>query len=139
MKRSAVAAVATVALLAGVSIARAQDVCPADYTEPEKVAQAIATAPSCDAAMKVFSACSNGAGGDTELGQTAQTKCESNFLAALKEPVKQSYQREIRVCDRKYRNQSGTMYRSFEAFCRAQVSQKYSQRYSKSRSAAVTE
>ena len=30
------------------------------------------------------------------------------------------------VCDRKYRNQSGTMYISFTAFCRAEVAQRYS-------------
>ena len=32
------------------------------------------------------------------------------------------------VCDRKYRNQSGTMYLSFAAFCRAEVAQRYSQK-----------
>jgi hypothetical protein len=32
----------------------------------------------------------------------------------------------MRVCDRKYRNQSGTMYLSFTAFCRAEVAQRYS-------------
>jgi hypothetical protein len=29
------------------------------------------------------------------------------------------------VCDRKYRNKSGTMYLSAAAFCRAQVAQRY--------------
>ena len=41
---------------------------------------------------------------------------------------KQAYQREMRVCDRKYRNKSGTMYLSFTAFCRAEVAQRHSQR-----------
>jgi hypothetical protein len=34
----------------------------------------------------------------------------------------------MRVCDRKYRNEEGTMYRSFTAFCRAEVAQRYSQK-----------
>ena len=32
------------------------------------------------------------------------------------------------ACDRKYRNESGTMYRSATAFCRAEVAQRYSQK-----------
>ena len=35
-------------------------------------------------------------------------------------------QRELGICDRKYRNKSGTMYRSATAFCRAQAAQRYS-------------
>jgi hypothetical protein len=35
------------------------------------------------------------------------------------------------VCDRKYRNKSGTMYLSATAFCRAKVAQRYSQKVSK--------
>jgi hypothetical protein len=35
------------------------------------------------------------------------------------------------VCDRKYRNQSGTMYLSATAFCRAKVAQRYAQKASK--------
>ena len=57
-----------------------------------------------------------------------EKKCEADFLAHLKPPQEQSYRRELRVCDRKYRNQSGTMYISFTAFCRAEVAQRYSQR-----------
>ena len=37
------------------------------------------------------------------------------------------------VCDRKYRNESGTMYRSFTAFCRAEVAQRYSRQARKAR------
>ena len=53
---------------------------------------------------------------------------EGDFLARLPAPKKQAYQREMRVCDRKYRNESGTMYLSFTAFCRAEVAQRYSHR-----------
>jgi hypothetical protein len=37
----------------------------------------------------------------------------------------------MRVCDRKYRNQSGTMYLSFTAFCRAQVAENYAHKQQK--------
>ena len=40
--------------------------------------------------------------------------------------TKAAYQREMDVCNRKYRNESGTMYRSFTAFCRAEIAQRYS-------------
>jgi hypothetical protein len=36
------------------------------------------------------------------------------------------------ACDRKYQNESGTMYRSFTAFCRAEVAQRYARRALKS-------
>jgi hypothetical protein len=32
------------------------------------------------------------------------------------------------ACDRKYQNESGTMYRSFTAFCRAEVAQRHARR-----------
>jgi hypothetical protein len=78
--------------------------------------------------MKVFVACEYGASGDVQFGAVVEKKCESDFLDRLKMPQKAAYQREIDVCDRKYRNQSGTMYISFTAFCRAEVAQRYSQR-----------
>ena len=44
---------------------------------------------------------------------------------------KNAYQRELNRCWRKYRAQSQTMYRSFEAMCAAGVAQNYSRRFSK--------
>ena len=74
----------------------------------------------------MFEACEYGASGDLQFGAVVEKKCEGDFLARLKAPRKNVYQREMRVCDRKYRNQSGTMYLSFTAFCRANVAQHYS-------------
>ena len=78
--------------------------------------------------MKVFEACAYGASGDVQFGAAVEKKCEADFLAGLKAPRKQAYAREMGVCDRKYRNQSGTMYLSASAFCRAEVAQRYSQK-----------
>jgi len=44
---------------------------------------------------------------------------------------KLAYKRDLAVCDRKYRNKSGTMYISFTAFCRAEVAQRYSRQMRK--------
>ena len=70
--------------------------------------------------------CEYGASADVQFGAAVKEKCEADFLSRLKPPQKRAYQREMRVCDRKYRNQSGTMYISFAAFCRAEVAQRYS-------------
>ena len=110
--------------------------CPVTSFQSDDIVAALNKAPSCDRAMKIFEACQFGASGDVELGDTVEKKCEGDFLSRLKAPQKQAYQREMGVCDRKYRNQSGTMYRSFTAFCRAQVAQRYSQQAQKAASPA---
>ena len=102
--------------------------CPAKSTQMDDIIAALNAAKSCDAAMKVFEACEYGASGDVQFGEVVEKKCESDFLDRLKAPQQAAYQREMKVCDRKYRNQSGTMYISFTAFCRAEVAQRYSQR-----------
>jgi hypothetical protein len=92
----------------------------------DEIVEAINKTPSCERAMKLAQDCSLGSGGDTRLGAAVEKKCEADFLSGLKPPSKAAYKRELGVCDRKYRNQSGTMYVSFTAFCRAEVAQRYS-------------
>ena len=121
----ALAALALVLSLA--TPARAED-CPAKSTQMDDIIAVLNAARSCDAAMKVFQACEYGASGDVQFGEVVEKKCESDFLAKLQAKQKATYQREMGVCDRKYRNQSGTMYISFTAFCRAEVAQRYSRR-----------
>src|SRR5258707_15140502 len=85
--------------------ARAAD-CPAKSMQMDDIIVQLNEAPSCDRAMKVFEACEFGASGDVQLGAIVEKKCEGDFLARLKDPQKHVYQREMRACDRKYRNQS---------------------------------
>jgi hypothetical protein len=118
------AGLAVVLALAAAPV-RADD-CPAKSTQMDDIIVALNEAPSCDRAMKVFEACEFGASGDVGLGAIVEKKCEGDFLARLRDPQRHVYQRELRVCDRKYQNQSGTMYLSFTAFCRAIVAQRYS-------------
>jgi hypothetical protein len=105
--------------------ARAED-CPAKSRSMDDIIAAVNAAPSCDRAMKVFEDCAFGASGDVQFGDAVEKKCEGDFLAKLRPPQKRAYQQEMQVCDRKYRNQSGTMYLSATAFCRAKAAQRYS-------------
>jgi hypothetical protein len=127
--KSSLAALGLVLSLGSTQAAPAE--CPAKTTLLEDVVAALNGARGCDAAMKVFEACQYGASGDTEFGDIVEKKCEADFLGRADASKKQAYKRELGVCDRKYRNQSGTMYISFTAFCRAEVAQRYSQRMRK--------
>lgn len=100
--------------------------CPAASTGMDDIVAALTKAPSCDRAMKIFEACEFGASGDVAFGAVVTRKCEGDFLNRLKEPRKLTYRRELRACDHKYRNQSGTMFLSFAAFCRASIARRYS-------------
>ncbi|THD46844.1 MAG: hypothetical protein E8A46_25930 [Bradyrhizobium sp.] len=102
--------------------------CSAKSTQFDDIVAALHEAPSCDRAVKLFGACAFGASGDIGPGAVVEKKCEGDFLVGLSETQRHLYQREMRVCDRKYRNEQGTMYRSFTAFCRAEVAQRYSRR-----------
>ena len=123
------AILATAAILAAVP-ARADD-CPAKSNGMDDVIAAINASPSCDRAMKVFEACALGASGDVQFGDAVVEKCEAGFLTKLKSPQKRAYDKDMRVCDRKYRNESGTMYMSFTAFCRAKVAQRFAKQATK--------
>jgi hypothetical protein len=82
--------------------------------------------PTCRSAIALFELCEYGASGDVPLGAAVTEKCEGDFLSKLSASQKRAYDREMKVCNRKYRNETGSMYRSFEAFCRTYVARKYS-------------
>ena len=101
--------------------------CPAKSRSMDDIIASLKAAKGCDAAMKVFEACEYGASGDVQFGEVVEKKCEADFLDKASALKKRAYKRELGVCERKYRNQSGTMYISFTAFCRAEVAQRHSQ------------
>src|ERR1700682_1018619 len=125
MRFSASAAVLAVilSLSAGPALAA---VCLGKSMTQDEIIDAINATPGCGRAMTLFKDCEFGASGDVQLGAAVENKCEGDFLSHLKAPQKRAYQRELGVCDRKYRNESGTMYLSFTAFCRAEVARRYS-------------
>jgi hypothetical protein len=126
IQESGMRLMATLAIVLSLNAAPAlAEDCPAKSTELDDIVAALNAATGCDAAMKVFKACEYGTSGDVELGAVVEKKCEDVFLNRLTAPQKRAYQREMQSCDRKYRNQSGTMYLSFTAFCRAEVARRY--------------
>jgi hypothetical protein len=126
LSRSGLAVLAVVLSVASTP-ARAM-VCMEKSMTLDEVVDTIGAQKGCESAMKVFQDCQLTASGDVRLGVAVEKKCEADFMPGLNIARKQAYQREMRVCDRKYRNKSGTMYLSFTAFCRAEIAQRYSQR-----------
>jgi phage protein U len=98
---------------------RAKD-CPVQEFGLEAREDAIRKASTCRHAMEIMDACAYGAGGDTGLSAAVRERCEPEFLPKLGKAQKRTYDRELKRCDRKYARESGTMYRSFTAFCQAQ-------------------
>ena len=94
--------------------------CPVQEFGHEAREEAIRKAPTCRQALAIMEACAYGAGGDTGLGAAVRERCEPEFLGKLRKAQRRAYDREQRRCDRKYARESGTMYRSFTAFCQAQ-------------------
>jgi hypothetical protein len=122
-----ITAVAVSAAVAGPKGSEPKE-CPATEHTLDAIAAAVGATSSCEESMQVFEACAYGASGDVPLGGIVVKKCEGDFLSKLGQVQRRAYDQEQTSCNRKYRNEQGTMYRSFEAFCRAQVAQTYSRR-----------
>ena len=97
------------------------DRCPIQALDAETIAKGIKDAPTCDASLKLFERCNFGSGADTEFGEIVTQKCEALFEGKLSPQQQRTYTRAIKVCNTKYARESGTMYRAFEASCRAQA------------------
>jgi hypothetical protein len=118
---------AVLAILLFATPIQAKD-CPAD-TSSDAREDAIRKASSCKQALEIMQACAYGAGGDTGLSDAVHERCEPEFLPKLSKAQKRAYDREQKRCDDKYARQSGTMYRSFTAFCQAQSAVNYARRF----------
>jgi len=121
LSRTALAVSATLMLAMSVLPAplQAKD-CPVEEFGLEAREDAIRKASTCRQALEIMDACAYGASGDTGLSSAVRERCEPEFLPKLSKAQKRAYDSEQRRCDRKYARQSGTMYRSFTAFCQAQ-------------------
>ena len=126
MRTNSILAIPAIVLSLGLALVRAE-VCPAKSSSMDDIIAAVNAAPGCDRAMKVFESCQSGASADVQFGAAVEKKCEGDFLVRLTPPQTLAYQQELQVCDNRHRNQAGTMYLSFNAFCRARVAQQYSQ------------
>jgi hypothetical protein len=120
-----------VALLAVPVGAHAED-CPVETQVQgtlEAKEDAIRKAPTCKRAYEIMEACSYVASGDTGLGKAVRERCEPEFMRRLIKAQRRGYDQEQRHCSNKYAHESGTMYVSFAAFCRAESTVKYARNY----------
>ena len=122
---------AGLALMLAAGAAQAAEECPAKSSGLDDILSLLNGAPGCERAMKLFEACAFGASADVQFGAAVEKKCEADFLARLKPPQSLGYRRELRTCDEKYRNRSGTMYLSATAFCRTEAARRYARQASK--------
>ena len=81
----------------------------------------------CGEALNRASECSWGSSADGQIAGAAITVCESKFLSKLSATEKAGYSKLQGRCGKKYEGQQGTMYRSMEAFCEAEVSLHFAQ------------
>jgi hypothetical protein len=103
--------------------------CPVKDVTAEAKENAVRKAPSCQQALEIMKACAYGAVGDTGLSDAVHERCEPEFLGKLSKAQKKAYDREQKRCDDKYAKESGSMYRSFTAFCQAQSTVAYAKRF----------
>ena len=94
----------------------------------DKVEEGVKSAPSCDAAFELFSACMMGATSDVRMSGFVIEKCEADFEAKLSKSQRRAYDKAQNGCERKYQRQSGSEARAMEALCVAEVARAYSRR-----------
>ena len=117
--------------LAAALVAFAASAAPADEacfgSDAEALSTALQKAGSCRAAFAKFSECSWGSSADLAFGDIVVKVCEGEFLAKLTATGKANYADEAALCDYEHARQDGTMYRSMEALCRAEVAQRFAE------------
>lgn len=121
---------AAAALLGAIATVSAKE-CPVRDATLGAREDVIRKAHTCRRALQLMQACAYGASGDVALGAVVAAKCEGDFLSQLDKRERQAYDHNLGRCRRKYRNEVGTMFRSFEAFCRAGVARDFSDQYRK--------
>jgi hypothetical protein len=97
----------------------------------DKVEAALRGAPTCGESSKVFGLCGMGGGSDVAMGGIVTERCEAEFLSRLDQRRRRAYRREQERCSRKYRNESGSMYRSAEAYCVSELAARYARKFGK--------
>src|ERR1700690_4246442 len=106
----------------------AQDCLKLEFEAREALVRQAAT---CDKAMALFEGCAFGGSGDINLGQIATTKCEVGFLKKLSKAQRRGYDREMKSCNDKYKEEEGTLSRAIVAGCRANLAQSYAHKFDK--------
>jgi hypothetical protein len=124
-----------IAILFGGS-ALAGEQCPLSDAESEKaggyveaVIAAVRSAPNCKRAVKTLEACQFGDSKTNRLLEVVETKCEPLFMTKASTAVKTAYKKAQERCDIIAEKNSGTMYQSFAAVCRAEKARDFARKY----------
>ncbi|MFH0130549.1 lysozyme inhibitor LprI family protein [Variovorax sp. VaC1] len=92
---------------------------------PDALDAALASTPTCKAAMAMLRQCAWGSSMDTTFGATVVSKCEQEFLGKLTPPDRRAYDRQMKLCADRYAHRDGTMYISATAICQADVATRF--------------
>jgi len=131
MRLRILVALSIVALFASPPATAAGGECPVQSHDNDEIAKAVHDAPTCGASMAIFERCGSGATGDVTIGEIVVGKCEGVFAGRLSAGRKRAYDRAQTNCEKKYIKQTGSMYRSFEAFCYAKAAANVAEQFSK--------
>ncbi len=132
-------AMSILALAAGVSpggSALAIEQCPFGDTESENaggyveaVIAAVRNTPNCERAFKITEACQFGDSKTNSLLDIVESKCEPLFMKKAGAATKTAYKKAQARCDKIAEKNSGTMYQSFAAVCRAGAARDFARKY----------
>ena len=118
------------------SLARLTAECPVKSYDIDEIAKAVHDAPSCSASLAIFERCGSGATSDVTVGEivpseNARPCSKASSLSPANAPTTSAQT----VCEKKYIKQTGSMYRSFEAFCYASAAASVAKQFSKAKPA----
>jgi hypothetical protein len=123
------------AALSAFTPAFAAEGCPVGDKEAAKaggyaaaIEEAVAVAPECAAAFRLFQSCQLGSSRDNALSSLVRRKCEPLFLPKARQSVREKYRAALARCAKVEEGASGSLYQSFAAFCQARASRDFAAR-----------
>lgn len=94
----------------------AQDIdCPPDLDAQIAMIQGVG---SCWRASEIAEQCAWGSSADIQTVAAALAVCEAEFMPHMSSADRGLYNHLQRLCEEKYKDMDGTMYRSMASFCR---------------------
>lgn len=106
--------------------------CPVSFPSEnyaDLVGKKIKKSESCYEGAEIAKACGMGSSIDISITAAAERKCGLDFWKKLTKSDLATYNGLQAKCSKKYDSRQGTMYQSFNAFCRLQVAELYSELY----------
>lgn len=122
---------ATILMCAGLmgSMAFAEVKCPAEAGDLDSTVAVVANSKTCYEASETASACAWGSSADVAITGAAIEVCARDYADRISKTEQKMWEALAAQCSKKYEGQSGTLYISFAAFCRLDVTKLFSQLY----------